>query len=222
MAAAAKPVLIYFPIPARGEIARLAFTLGKVDFEDKRIPPQEWAELKATTPFGQVPLLQVGDTVVAQSGAIDHYAAKVAGLAPEDPLLEAVSDETYFFVTSDIHTGLLSPIMAIKDPEQQVKARQELAEGRLKERLGQLEKLVASRRGKWLTGDKLSLGDLAVFNILSMFRSGWWKGVPTDIVSHFPALKAFRNSVATLPAVAVYYAAATDDLRKAGYTPDSE
>lgn len=31
--AASKPTLIYFPFPGRAEIARLVFTLGKIDFE---------------------------------------------------------------------------------------------------------------------------------------------------------------------------------------------
>lgn len=31
--ATTKPTLIYFPVPARAEIARLAFTVGKIDFE---------------------------------------------------------------------------------------------------------------------------------------------------------------------------------------------
>lgn len=34
----------------------------------------------------------------------------------------------------------------------------------------------ALRPGKWISGDKLSLGDISIANFLSMLRSGFWKG----------------------------------------------
>jgi glutathione S-transferase len=45
-------------------------------------------------------------------------------------------------------------------------------------------------------------------------------GLPTTILDPFPALKAFRNDIASLPAVAAHYAKAEDDTRKNGYRPD--
>jgi glutathione S-transferase len=45
-------------------------------------------------------------------------------------------------------------------------------------------------------------------------------GIPADLLDSFPSLKAFRNSIATIPEIKEYYAAATDDVRKNGYTPD--
>ncbi len=38
--------------------------------QDKRVTPEEWAALKPKTPFGQIPVLEVGGHHVAQSGAI--------------------------------------------------------------------------------------------------------------------------------------------------------
>lgn len=93
------PTLTYFPIPGRGEISRLLFTLGNVEFvvshlwiaglpsvsavstpdtclpacycgQDKRIPQAEWPALKAATPFGQLPVLEVGGKQFAESNAI--------------------------------------------------------------------------------------------------------------------------------------------------------
>jgi hypothetical protein len=45
-------------------------------------------------------------------------------------------------------------------------------------------------------------------------------GLPADILDGFPALKSFRNDIASLPAVSAHYAKAQDDTRKNGYTPD--
>lgn len=47
-------------------------------------------------------------------------------------------------------------------------------------------------------------------------------GIPSDILDSYPSLKAFRNSVATIPEIQQYYAAATDDVRRNGYTPDPQ
>lgn len=39
--------LVYFPIRGRGERTRLAFAAAKIDFEDTRLPFEEWAKEKA-------------------------------------------------------------------------------------------------------------------------------------------------------------------------------
>ena len=39
--------LYYFPIRGRGEIARWAFAVAKIDFEDVRLSGEEWAKEKA-------------------------------------------------------------------------------------------------------------------------------------------------------------------------------
>jgi hypothetical protein len=40
-------------------------------------------------------------------------------------------------------------------------------------------------------------------------------GILADLLDSFP----FRNSIATIPEIKEYFAAATDDVRKNGYTP---
>ena len=41
-----KPQLLYFGIPGRGEIVRLLYKHAGVEFEDKRISFEEWADYK--------------------------------------------------------------------------------------------------------------------------------------------------------------------------------
>lgn len=38
--------------------------------------------------------------------AADHYAARVAGLLPEDPVAALAADEAYYFVIQDIHNAV--------------------------------------------------------------------------------------------------------------------
>lgn len=42
----------------------------------------------------------------AASLPADHYAAKLAGLIPEDPVAALLSDQVYFFILLDVHNGV--------------------------------------------------------------------------------------------------------------------
>ena len=62
-----KMTLSYFGIPALGEPCRLLLELGDFDWEDKRISFSEWGDIKPTTKWGQVPLLEVGGEQISQT-----------------------------------------------------------------------------------------------------------------------------------------------------------
>lgn len=212
------PTLIYFGIPARAEVARLLFTLGNIDFEDKRLTFVEWKEsdLKCQCPFGQLPVLKVdGDKCLAQSAAIDHYVAALAGLLPQDPWQAAVADQAYFFCEDVWQT--IYPSFKIQDPAEKAKAREELLAGALGDKLKLMTKLVEGRAGKFLTGDKITHGDIAVFCNLSTLQSGWLDGLPLNVLDAYPVLKEFQHTVATVPEIAAFYSKETDDIRVKGF-----
>jgi glutathione S-transferase len=67
-----RPRLIYFDAPvSRGEECRLALHLAGVDFEDVRVNPSDWPAMKAQTPYGALPVLELpGRPPLAQSNAL--------------------------------------------------------------------------------------------------------------------------------------------------------
>ena len=69
---------------------RLAFLLGDVPFTDERIKFDKWKEMKASTPFGSLPLLVVDGETFAQSNACLRYAGKLSGLYPKDDPVKAL------------------------------------------------------------------------------------------------------------------------------------
>lgn len=215
--------IIYFGIPGRAEVARLALAIGKIEHEDKRVDFEEWGKMKQEgwAPFGQLPVLEVDGKYLAQSAAIDRYVAQRAGLLPSDPWKVAQADQAYFFCEDVWQT--LYPSFKIKDPEEKVKARQELLAGPLADKLKLLSKTVEARAGKFLTGDELSHGDLAVFCNLSTLQSGWLDGIPKDVLNSYTVLKEFRNTVASVPEIAAFYADAknNDDIRTTGFRADA-
>jgi glutathione S-transferase len=71
--------LTYFNIQGAAEKVRLALVLKGVEFEDERVSFDQWSELKPKTKFGQLPMMTIGETEVAQSDAMLRYVASLPG-----------------------------------------------------------------------------------------------------------------------------------------------
>nr|AIT99308.1 glutathione S-transferase sigma 7 [Brachionus koreanus] len=86
----------YFDARLRGEFIRFILSYAGVEFEDNRVKGEDWPSLKPTTPFGQVPVLEVKKgskvTEIAQSQAIARYLANEFGLYGRNNLENAVID----------------------------------------------------------------------------------------------------------------------------------
>lgn len=88
--------LYYLPMRARAEPIRMILHYGNIQFNDVTITFPQWPEHKARLeicPLGQLPTLQLTNgEILAQSGTIVRYAAKLAGLYPLDPVEAARAD----------------------------------------------------------------------------------------------------------------------------------
>ena len=76
--------LVYFDAPGRAELIRWIFAYGGQEFEDHRIKREDWPSLKATTPFGKLPYLEVDGKALPESVAIARFAARKTGLVGSD------------------------------------------------------------------------------------------------------------------------------------------
>ncbi|EFO91502.1 CRE-GST-6 protein [Caenorhabditis remanei] len=84
--------LIYFPLRARAEIARQIFAYAGKDYNEEIITFEKWPALKNSTPFGQLPVLEVDGKPLGQSYAIARYLAKEFGIAGKNEIEEAEVD----------------------------------------------------------------------------------------------------------------------------------
>lgn len=87
--------LLYFKLRGRGEAARLALAYTETEFVDDRRDFAEFPALKGTLPFGQLPVLYVGDVAIPQSFSIVRYIARNCGggkLYPTDPVQAAIAE----------------------------------------------------------------------------------------------------------------------------------
>ena len=199
--------LTYFDIHGgRGEPARLAFHIGGVAFEDHRFAFSEFAELRKSTPFGQVPVLHVDGVLVTQSDAITRYAGKLAGLYPQDAYQALLCDEV-LDVVEDAQIKMGPTYGMTGDALKQ--AREALVEGPLPLVLRWLQAQLEAHGGTYFADNRLTIADLKVFVYVRGLNSGRLDHVPTDLVEKLaPQLNAHARRIARTPAVARYHAKA--------------
>lgn len=188
--------LYYFDFPFwRAEISRIALHASGQPFDDVRLKRDEFRALKASgeLPFGQVPVLKVGDTFIAQTGAIARYCGRLAGLYPQDALMQAQVDQVIDAI-SDI-TLHIGRSMRISDPDEKLTARALLAKETLPLWLGFLERLLDKNNNGYFVGDTLTMADLAVWRGMGWLTGGILDGIPANLLDGFPQLQKHVNRV---------------------------
>lgn len=188
----------------RAEPARLALHLGGIAFEDHRFTFAGFAEVRKSTPFGQVPVLHVDGVQVTQCDAITRYAGKLAGLYPTDPFQALLCDEVMYVVEE---AGVkLGPTFRMTGEAQRA-ARLELVNGSMPVYLRWLQSQLLAHGGEYFADQRLTVADLKVFVDIRGLNSGRLDHVPTDLVAkEAPLLNAHLQRIAQTPAIAQYYA----------------
>ena len=235
----AKPKFSYFDLRARGDAARMLLHLANVDFEDHRIelkiksfPPPvfegEWADLKPTLPFKQVPVYTDEEvTNLAQSNTILRHIARKHNLYGKNNAERAYND-MYIDAAEDLANVIYKNLFELDKEETRNKVREDI-----KVKLDQLDKLLGSK--KFFVGDcKLShwvsqylsrmfapvvgacvfsvdrrmltspvaahVGDVALFHVFENLV----KPFQRDLLSDFTNLAAFRDRIAQIPTIDSY------------------
>jgi glutathione S-transferase len=188
----------------RAEPARLALAIGGIAFEDHRFAFPEFAEVRKSTPFGQVPTLQVGDELITQSDAITRYVGKLAGLYPTDAFQALLCDE----VLSVLEDAAIRLVPTFRmTGEAQKEARLALVSTSMPIYLAWLESRLLAQGGEFFADKRLTIADLKVFVEVNSLNSGRLDHVPADLVEQVaPALNAHLKRVAQTPAIGKYYA----------------
>jgi len=199
----AKPKLTYFPFEGRAEVARLAYHIAGVEFEDVRVPFSEWPTLKGKQPWGSMPTLEVNGKVLAQSNSINRYVGRQTGLYPQDLWAAAKADEIMDAV-EDV-ANKISATMSLPEAEKLVK-RKEFSEGPLAFYLAGLERQLLANGGKFFAGTSLSVADLKVYGMMRWLSSGTLDGIDTKVISSYPNLAALNNSLDAHPKIADWHA----------------
>jgi glutathione S-transferase len=197
--------LTYFDFHGgRAEPARLAMHIGNIAFEDHRFTYADFAEIRKSTPFKQVPVLHVDGVLITQSSAITRYVGKLAGLYPTDAYQALLCDEVMDVVEDA--TVKMGPTFGLTG-DALAQARTALVQGALPMYLGWLQSQLEAHGGTYFADSRLTIADLKVFTYVRGLNSGRLDHVPTDLVQTVaPLLNEHMQHIAQTPAIAQYYA----------------
>jgi prostaglandin-H2 D-isomerase / glutathione transferase len=189
-----KPRLVYFDFAgSRGEECRMALHLAGIEFEDVRIEAKDWPSIKATTPFGALPVLEMpGRVPLAHSNAILVFIGREHRLHPADAF-EAARHESLMCAVEDLRHAI-SPTLRITDPEQKRAARESLAANELRTWGSQVERQLGA--GPFVAGAALQVADLKLYMLARWLTSGVLDHIPTSVLDHCPRLLGLRDAVA--------------------------
>ncbi|OQV13154.1 putative Hematopoietic prostaglandin D synthase [Hypsibius exemplaris] len=193
---APKTKLFYFDARGRAEPIRWIFAYGGQEYEDVRISHADWPAVKATTPNGQLPYLEVDGKALAESLAIARYAARKNGLVGKDDF-EAAQADALVDIVSGAATGL-SFLWTEKDPAKLAELKANFVKVVIQPVLKKLERdLHANNNGEgFFVGAKPTWADLYVVNFLDTLAA--WDATFLD---EYKELKAHSQRVHELKGI---------------------
>ena len=198
-----KPRLIYFDAPvSRGEECRLALHLAGIDFEDVRIKGSDWPAMKAQTPYGALPVLELpGRPPLAQSNAILVMIGRQHGLHPTDEF-EAARHEGMMQHVEDLR-GVVGPTIRMSDAEKKA-ARETIAADYLPAWARSAERNIPGE--PFFGGAKLNVVDLKLHMAVRWFIGGKVDHIPATVFAAFPKLNRVHDAVRDHAGVKAWYA----------------
>ncbi|XP_038070173.1 S-crystallin SL11-like [Patiria miniata] len=194
--------LIYFNNRGRAEATRLLFKLAGQEFEDVRIPGEDWAAQKSKYPLQQLPVLDIDGKLIPQSRAIASYVAREFRFHGSDSwqtlMIDVVCD-----TADDLTRPLGDAIFLEKDETKKAAAIKNYYENEAPVVLDCLEKYLVSNGGGdgYFVGEKISLADISVWVSLDLCFSQ-----RKDILANYPKLAKLSDRVTSRPIIAAYLA----------------
>lgn len=186
--------LIYFNGKGRAEITRWIFVYKGIPFVDDRIEKEDWAARRGSIPGGKLPVLMVGESPLPQSAAIARYAAKEAGLVPEDNLAAAYCDalvDTLLEVLKEVFSVFLAPG---SDEEKAAKFKEETCPNVVYPILERLTMRLSNK--EWFAGPEISWADLMIVQIFTAIKEK-----EPNIMENYPVVEALVDKVVSIPAI---------------------
>ncbi|CAJ0932389.1 unnamed protein product, partial [Mesorhabditis belari] len=190
--------LTYFDLRGRAEVSRQLFALAGVPYEDNRLNFEQWPAFKQTTPFGQIPLLEVDGTMIAQSITIARFLARRFGYIGANDI-EAAQIDSLADVIMDYHNEQkhFFPVLMGRMPGDKDALYKEIYEPVRDKYLPILvEKFLKKNPNGYLIGSKVSYADLMLAEHISVYMN-----VLPNAFDKYPELIAHKEKVQSLPAL---------------------
>lgn len=191
--------LYYLPLRGRAEQIRMILAAGGVQYDNVVVSMDQWPQHKmsrAIAPFAQLPSIELPDgEIIAQSGAIARYAAKLAGMYPADSIEAARADMIYEFAQDmNAISAILNfwPVTSESYTTNHASYFQNFPTC-----CTILEDLLAERI--FFGGNAPHHGDFAMYYILDSSRT-----VEPECLVPFPSLQRWMRRIECIPAISLY------------------
>jgi len=178
----------------------LIFAAAGVEYEDVRLERDQWALMKESTPFGQLPVLEVDGVKLGQTNACAKYLARKFNLAGKTELDQARGD-----MIVDCFADSIAPIIAMimeKDETKQAEIKKKYLDEQLPAYLTLLEGLLTANHGgeKFFVGDEMTWTDLTFLNYID-----WMSHMcGVDPLAKHSKLAALKDRVEKLPKISAW------------------
>jgi len=194
--------LTYFPAKGRTEPLRFLLSQAGVKFEDHRVTDQEWETLKPTMPFGQIPVLEVDGTKLAQSMTIAQYVGDAYGMHGDSDFNRALA-HMYVDGFRDIFIAFmpyLGGIYANKSSSEMQQLWSQFKDSAYTEYLKRYDAFLGKTGSGFLVGSKLTYADIVV----AEFNGRCVEKYDTTALDSYPNVKAHQQMVYNLPNIKAY------------------
>lgn len=187
--------LIYFNSMGRAELCRLIFAQAEVEYEDVRLTSEEWAELKPSTPTGQLPLLEVDGRTLSGSGPIARFLAERLGLAGSNDF-----DNGKIAGIADYMDDFKEKLVAMYfDEKRRVELLKVLLEEDIPEYWGTIESMIQKNNavGGWVFNDGPTYADFSIYTAVEYVAK-----MDAEFFDKFPGVLKLKKAVEALPNIA--------------------
>ncbi|XP_047521485.1 glutathione S-transferase 2-like [Pieris napi] len=188
----------YFPVKGLGECVRLLLSYGGQDFEDNRVAVEDWPAFKPSTPFGQMPVLEIDGKAYAQSIDISRYLGRKYGLSGADAEEDLEIDQNVDFV-NDIRAKAAA-VQYEADAELKARNHAEFSKNVYPVLLEKLDEIIKKNNGHIAAG-KLTWADFVftgMFDYLKMMLR-----IP-DLEKKYPSYQQVIDAVYSQPKIQAY------------------
>jgi glutathione S-transferase len=188
----------------RGAKARWLLTEMGLKFEERWLDREknelESAAFLKLNPMGRVPVAEVGDQVMFESGAICAYLADLhldKGMAPALAAPERAEYQKWMYFASATVDSIQSRMMIIEDipPGEVQKAKEKALQDELRDSLEALDQVLS--KSSYLVGNRFGAADICVS--YQLYWLPLWPELK-PVMDAFPRVVAYIDRIITRPA----------------------
>ena len=193
-------ITYYLPLRARAEITRLLLAYSGVQHENVSLSFADFMSAKSSgddiVPFGQLPSMRLpSGTIIAESGAMARYVARLANLYPED-LEEIAKAEMLFELTQDMNA--INPILNWFEYNSEAwQGAYDSYFSNFPVWVAAAQKLLGDKQ--YFGGDKPHFGDIAFLHICLNTLE-----VSPDALAQFPTVLDWVHRLKSTPSISEY------------------